>query len=160
MASGFKLTGLDGPNGLDAHLRRLAPRAVSETMDVLRDAGEDVRAAIKPALPRRTGAFQDSGKVSDRGDGRGGGRVRRPLQGPVEGDHRRSRQADREGGSSSTGARHRGPTQGSLVISLGFACPQGRRGWPVKSASEPGDRPGWHPHLYHVPCDPPRNRKG
>ena len=68
MASGFKLTGLDGPNGLDAHLRRLAPRAVSETMDVLRDAGEDVRAAIKPALPRRTGAFQDSGKVSDRGD--------------------------------------------------------------------------------------------
>ena len=40
MASGFKLTGLDGPNGLGAHLRRLAPRAVSETMDVLRDAGE------------------------------------------------------------------------------------------------------------------------
>ena len=68
MASGFKLTGLDGPNGLGAHLRRLAPRAVSETMDVLRDAGGDVRAAIKPALPRRTGAFQDSGKVSDRGD--------------------------------------------------------------------------------------------
>ena len=65
MPSGFTIKGMDG---LDAHLAKLARTAAPETMQMLREAGEDVRAAVKPALPRKTGAFQESGRVEDRGD--------------------------------------------------------------------------------------------
>ena len=68
MPSGFKLTGMDGPGGLEAALDNLRRRAAPETLQVLREAGEDVRAAIKPKLPRKTGQFQESGRVEDRGD--------------------------------------------------------------------------------------------